>query len=76
MACSYCDHKGFIETKIQRDADLKSMIAQCPKCKDIQAYSKRVQQGEFFSSGPPPRTQLEEIRGRECEIIPFPKKGR
>lgn len=46
MACQKCDFKGYIESFIAINAGFKSQIKQCFDCNDIEAYSKKVMNGE------------------------------
>lgn len=65
MACRICNHKGYLETQVMRDAKVSSVIAQCLHCNDIKAYSKRVQE----VLGITPETVK---AAKESNVIPFP----
>jgi len=48
--CTGCDGQGFIESSVMRDARTYPSISQCPKCKNVAAYSRRVQEARGFAA--------------------------
>jgi len=44
MACEHCDYKGFVETVCLTGGKIEKVINLCPKCKDVQAYSKMIKE--------------------------------
>lgn len=81
MACRHCDHKGFIDSVVARDAGLKPTLEQCPRCRDTKAYSDEVmrrqalykQADELIKKHEPPPTP----RGPRptAQIIQFKRRN-
>lgn len=59
MACGKCDWKGFLESEIMVSDKVVPQIKQCAQCKDVTAYSRRVQD---LLNGKPRRPTLSIVR--------------
>lgn len=44
MACIKCDHRGYILSSRIGDGKISSTVIQCQNCKDIKAYTRKVQE--------------------------------
>lgn len=68
MACGRCGYKGYNETFVMRDAKTRPMITQCRFCKDVSAYSRRVQE---IINGPREPAPVP-VNADPSKVIPFP----
>lgn len=51
MACGHCSYRGYLITLTLKDDDQVRTYQRCPKCDDIENYSKAMK--ELYSSSKP-----------------------
>jgi len=75
MACKYCEFKGYITSTFFANNKENTSIEMCPKCKDIDAYSKYIK--KMYSSSneiTPPLTLISSPEDKIIDFLEYKKK--